>query len=249
VTRRRNPELTAVLAAAGVAHGEQDPRGERYERDLAAVLAAFNAADSDPLDGVAPGARAGASRPKRVPGRLAVKCAAALVIAAGGSVAAAGAGVLPSPVQQFAHHVLGGIGVPGPRKPGTGTAPSRGATSSATARAMATPRTTPAAVSGSPSAVSATSTVVETLCGTVVHAGNSWRSDVSKADRAILVAAAGSQQKVLAYCTSLLAGTSSAAATPSAASGATSAAATPAATKTHGNPHPSKTPKPTGTGN
>jgi hypothetical protein len=131
MTLKGNRELADVLAAAGAITREQD------EQELAAILAVFNMADPGPFDGARPGARAGVRRPKRVTGRFAVKCTAALVLVVGCAATAAGAGVLPSPVQRLAHDMLGGVGIPAPDSSSSGPG---GATVSGGASAAASGR-------------------------------------------------------------------------------------------------------------
>jgi hypothetical protein len=221
VRRRRDRELAAVLAAANAAYGRPD------ERELAVLLALFNAPGPGPVGGAAPKARpstsrAAASRPGWATGRLVVKCSAAFVLAAGCGVAAAGAGVLPNPVQQLAHDVLGGVGVPPPRTPG-----ADGGTSSATASAP----------SGSASPSAAALAALTPLCEAVAQDGNAWRAALAKDEQATLVAAAGGEQKVVAYCARLLADSSTSTAIPS-------ATASSGATATHGAGHATHSPSP-----
>jgi len=221
VTRTRVKEVAALLATADATPGERD------ERDLAAVLAVFNAAVPGAGD-VGAQVQHAPRRPEWVTGRLVAKCAAAFVLATGCGVAAAGAGVLPTPVQQFAHDVLGDAGVPAPRTPGA--AVTGGATATISAGGG----------SALPSS-NASSTTLVALCTTAEQAGGSWRSAVSKADRATLAAAAGDEQNVLSYCAALLASSPTASAAPSAAASAT---ASPDATDTRGSAHATHTPNP-----
>ncbi len=76
--------------------------------------------------------------------------------------------------------------------------PGSGGAGSPAASASATPASS-AAASPSPSLVD--------LCRSVVAAGNSWPSVIKGADRAALIAAAGTKKNVLPYCTGLVAGT------------------------------------------
>jgi hypothetical protein len=233
MTAKGNPELDDLLAAAAAA--PQDD--ERDERDLAPVLLAFTVAGRDAAADEPTRGRAAGWRPGRMSGRLAVKCAAALLAATACGVAAAGANVLPTPVQQLAHDLLGRVGVPAPRTPGTTSSGSPAA--SATGTPTASP--TPAADSGSAAATPDAATVTA-LCGTIAHSGNKWRTELDQADQATLIAAAGSENKVVSYCARLLSGALKSTATASA--GTASAAASADATATHGKAHASHTPNP-----
>jgi hypothetical protein len=219
--------LATLLAAAGAAPLEQN------EWELAAVLAVFRVSVPG-LGGATAGIeRAEPCRPGWTAGRLLVKCAVAFALATGCGVVAAGAGVLPGPVQQFAHDVLGGVGVPAPGTPGT--ASSGGSTASATATVNGT------GGSASPSPDAATATL-EALCGQVAHDGSDWLGGLTGDDQATLSAAAGGEQKVVSYCARLLAGSSKA--TAASSPGAASASASPGAAATHGNGHATHTPSP-----
>jgi hypothetical protein len=282
VKRKRNQDLADLLAAAGATPSTPDEPGapvesgalnasssryrrtspdSRHERDLALapILAAFTAAA--PPTEKAPSAPTSPSHlrhlpsrpPRRLPTPLLVKCAAASVLATGCAVAAASAGVLPSPVQQFAHKVLGGIGVPPPGTPNT--VPNGGVTAwtTPTPAPTATPRLTHGSVPTppwQPPSPSAEPAKLTALCATVAEHGDPWRNEVSKDDRAALIAAAGGEPKVLSYCAALLAHPPSATAPPPAGAPGTTtavpatAAASPDPSAAHGDPHPPHTPDP-----
>lgn len=70
----------------------------------------------------------------------------------------------------------------------------------------ASPVTSPSAVPASSAAASASPSLAD-LCRSVVAAGNGWPSVIKGADRATLIAAAGTKKNVLPYCTGLLSGT------------------------------------------
>lgn len=246
---KANRELDALLAAAAAAPFDQD------ERALDAVLAAFNAAGADgdaetetKTEGSTVGGagrttgrgRVRAVRLPWLPGRLVTQCTAILVVITGGSVAMASAGVLPRPVQQFAHFVLGRVGVPAPRK--NDVAPTGSPTPSTAPSQLPSPSASASPTAGAPSATpQAAAASLSALCTQVVQTnGNQWRKILSAADQATLVAAAGKQNKVAAFCADLLAGPAAGAAT----SPAVGPSASPSATKTHGKGHPKPTPSP-----
>ncbi len=256
MNERRSRNLDALLAAAAAPPLEE----ERDERALAEVLTMFNTAGAaakagigtaepitafspvEPVEQADPRAQRRAQR-----ARLVVKCAAVLAIFTGTGIAAASAGILPAPVQSFVHHVLGGIGVPGPSP---GSTPGGGVSASASAGpslstgpgSAASPATSNGAgggATGTPNAAaspSAGEASLVTLCTEVQGSGNSWQSTMSAPDQARLIAAAGSANKVHAYCAQLLRSSDGAAATPSAISSGSADTASPApsATATHG---------------
>jgi hypothetical protein len=212
-----NPDLAALLAAAAAPEPDPDERG------LEAVLVAYRAAPY-----TAPHRAPAAARPTRgrsMPGGFVLKFAAAVVLLAGGGVLAASAGALPDSIQRIAHDYLGGVGVPAP--PAASTSPSAKASASpgrshgpSSTFSAGPDASSSAAVSLSPSSssspsASATPTTsaspndLVTLCRIVVRTGKSWHSKVDAAQRTTLVNAAGSDPKVLPYCTGLLNGSPS----------------------------------------
>ncbi|HEU5331955.1 MAG TPA: hypothetical protein VFU73_04315 [Actinocrinis sp.] len=254
--KRQDPDLAALLAAAAA----PDPERDGDERGLEAVLAAYREAADAPVratDMMGAVERESAA-PRRIRTRasvgrghftlaLAVKCAAAVVVVAGAGMAAASVGVLPAPMQQFAHDYLGGVGIPAP--------PTAVASVSATPRVSAAQSATPSPTvgpTGSASASSVQSTPNEllALCEIVVEAGDSWHSDLDKAQRDLLIAAAGGNPEVPQYCDTQVANSK-----PSAPAGAPS----PSASDGNGNAnsggngngkgHASKSPAPNSTKN
>lgn len=212
---RRDPDLAALLAAAAA----PDPERDGDEHGLAAVLAVYRSAADAPVretdmmgavegrPAAAGSGRAGSRIPSTRRGRftfaLAVKCTAVLVVVAGAGVAAASVGALPAPMQRLAHDYLGGVGIPAPT-----TAPPS-ANASTTPRVGAsrsdTPNPTPAPT-GSASALSTQSpNELVALCEIVVQAGDNWHSDLDKAQRDLLTAAAGGNSQVPAYCETVVA--------------------------------------------
>jgi hypothetical protein len=165
----------------------------------------------------------------------------------GTTIGVASTGILPSPVQSFVHNMFGGIGVPGPTP--DSSAPSTNASASATPSPLPSPgpdspasssaagRGGPGATSSSgPGASSASPNAAEaslyTLCTQVKGSGNSWKTTMSAQDQARLVAAAGGEKKVHAYCNALL--NSGADATPSSGTSGSTDTTTPS-------PSPTKT--------
>lgn len=217
---RDNRQLSALLAAAAA------PPFTQSEQDLVPVLAAFRAA----ADGVvhsrtARGDGAGVRPRRMMTGRLSVTCAAVCLLTVGGGVAVANAGVLPGPVQQFAHDVFG---APAPGGPGAPLVVG----STASAPVAGTP-TASGAVPPSPAASSAT---VAVLCERVARGGKNWRKELTGAERVSLAAAAGGEGKVVSYCAHVMAGSAQATATDTAwtSVGSGSASASPDASATHG---------------
>jgi len=209
--KRRDPDLAALLAAAAA----PDPERDGDERGLEAILAAYREAadapvrEADMMGAVEAEPAAPRRTANRVPARrrftlaLAVKCAAVLTVVAGAGVAAASVGVLPGPMQQFAHDYFGGVGIPAPPT----AAASANATSHASASRPATPNPTPVpAGSASASPLQATPKELIALCEVVVRAGDSWRSDLDKAQRDLLTTAADGNSNVVPYCDALIAG-------------------------------------------
>ena len=92
----------------------------------------------------------------------------------------------------------------------TASAPG-GPTPGAALAAATTPSTRPSTATGTPTATSPARTSVVpslvVLCRAVVAVGNGWPSVLKAADRATVIAAAGKKNKVLGYCTALLAST------------------------------------------
>jgi hypothetical protein len=237
MTRIRSNRTVDVLLAAAAA-----PPYAQDERHLVPVLAAYRAAAHDVARGGIEEGDARIRRRRAARGRLAVKCAVVLALAAGGGVAMASSGMLPAPVQRLAHRMFGAPAPPG----GPGAAASGGATAAATT--TGTPSPTVAAVS--PSGVASPPASLAGLCETVVRSGDGWRLRIDADAQAALLAAAGGEQKVASYCAGLVSG-----ATPSALlspGGAGSAATSPSAAATHGTARatpthtPPPVPRPTG---
>ena len=220
--KRRDPDLAALLAAAAA----PDPERDGDERGLEAILAAYReAADApvrqaDTMGAVATEPAAPRRTANRVPGgrrftlALAVKCAAVLTVVAGAGVAAASVGVLPAPMQQFAHDYFGGVGIPAPPT----AAASANATFRASASRPATPNPTPLPTgSASASPLQPTPKELIALCEVVVRAGDGWQSDLDKTQRDLLTTAAHGNSNVVPYCDALIAngGASAPAGTPS----------------------------------
>ena len=244
MNERRSRNLDTVLAAAAA-----PPLPEEEDaQTLATVLTMFHTAGmaldagvatTEPITALSPIEPATPADAQSVRGapRLSfmMKCAAAFVFVLGISIAISSAGVLPSPVQSFVHHVFGGIGVPAPSRDGgmpssTGSAPANPAGSSPTvstgprsvASASASASTPAANGAGAPTtsapgtgvstaSPSATEASLYTLCTQVKGSGNSWKTTMSAQDQARLVAAAGGVNKVHAYCNQLLKSNTSAA--------------------------------------
>src|SRR5262249_33472704 len=149
------------------------------------------------------------TRAPRSRGAMVARCAAVLLVDAGGGVAAASAGILPASAQSLAHQYLGGIGVPAPNSTGTppGTValspmPTASSTPTPTNQVLSRARgaTTPPTGSADPSA--ANSTLLD-LCNQVIDGGDSWENDLSGQDLSLLAAAAGGDEKIVPYCTYL----------------------------------------------
>jgi hypothetical protein len=224
----KNPDLAALLAAAAAPEPNPDERG------LEAVLVAYRAAPFAGPDHAPSASPSPRRRP--MPGGLLLKFAAAVMLFVAGGVTAASVGALPDPIQRIAHDYLGGVGVPAPPRAsvspsaGASASPSRSRTPSAplsaapdassSAAASLTPSSSTSA-SASPSPSAASNELV-TLCRIVVQTGKGWQSQLDKAQRMIVVKAAGAPPKVLPYCTGLLNG--------SPANGTNSTPATPSAT-------------------
>jgi hypothetical protein len=262
VNERRSRNLDTVLAAAAAAPLPE----EQDERVLADVLTMFHtaglAADAgvgvtDPITAFSPvesGSPSATTRDARHPRhtprfQLAVKCTVAFGLVLGAGIALAGAGVLPSPVQSFAHDVFGGIGVPGPSPNSTPPHGTSSASATPSTALSTSPNAAPSAsasrlngaggsTTGAPGVSSASPSTAEaslyTLCTEVVGSGNGWKTTMSSQDQARLIAAAGAENKVHQYCAQVV--KSGPAATPSTdGSGSTGAASpAPSATKTKG---------------
>ncbi|MBS2963507.1 hypothetical protein KGA66_10650 [Actinocrinis puniceicyclus] len=236
MNERRSRNLDAVLAAAAApAYAD-----ERNEQAFAAVLTAFREAGTElgtaerRAEALIPAPRTSAEEPARRARqralqrggshslRLAAQYAAVLGIFVGAGTAAASAGILPSPMQSFAHQILGGLGVPGPSpesSPSGGSTASASPDPSATAggpQAGSTSGTEPGEQTAGTPAPSgpATQTALQSLCGQVVSSEGNWRKVLSGQDKAQLIAAAGSEKKVYQYCTDLLNLSGGAGATP-----------------------------------
>lgn len=234
---RGSRHLNALLTAAA-----QLPAPDRFDpaesEELTALLAAYrdaayrNAAESAPRT-----SRARTSR--RVGGTrlLLVKCAAALFVVAGTGLATATAGMLPDPVQRLAHDYFGSVGVPAPSASGGAGSPT-------------TPASGSPAVSQSPSAVAGSADAATTaLCRTVADDPQKWHAELDATDQALLDAAAGGNEKVVAYCTRIIASDGSAEGNGASASAGATGTSSPTAsgaqpTATHGAPHPSHSPSP-----
>lgn len=200
-----NQDLERLIAAAGASAHPQ----EQDEHVLEVVLAAFNAAGAVGAQSAA-GPSERSTRTARQWAATAARCAAALCVVTAGSVAVASAGILPPPVQTFAHDIFGGIGVPAPTAGGAagGITASASPVTSATASATATigrptPTSTATASANPGTSTQATSAVVS-LCDQVVGNGDEWRTTMSQPDLALLTATAGGDTKIGPYCAQLL---------------------------------------------
>jgi hypothetical protein len=221
----RDPDLAALLAAAAA----PGPGPDGDERGLEAILAAYRAAvdapvrethmmstvELEPVEAPAAGRGRASQGHRRFTRAVAVKFAAVLVAFAGTGVAVASAGMLPTPIQRFAHTYFGGVGIPGPNgiAPTTAGSVTPLSTASRSGRATAGPESSGTA-SASASPVQATPAELAALCEIVVEAGDSWRSDLDKAQRDLLVATAGGNSNVVTYCNQLVAGGSPSASAP-----------------------------------
>jgi hypothetical protein len=238
--RSRNLDAVLAAAAAPPLPEEEDAQALANVLTMfhtAGIAAEAGVAATEPItahspvESTAPGDTPAVRSTPRV--SFVMKCAFAFVFVLGISIAISSTGVLPSPVQSFVHHMFGGIGVPAPpttqnsgTPSGTGSAPanplqtvSTGPDSVASASPLASQRgsngagaptaSAPAAgvASASPSATEAS---LYTLCTEVKGSGNSWKTTMSMQDQDRLIAAAGGENKVHAYCNQLLkSGTSS----------------------------------------
>lgn len=131
---------------------------------------------------------------------LAVKVVAGFAaMTVAGTGVAAETGALPAPVQQAAHDVAGGLGVPAPREaaeqPETGPLDEPGATPSVAPSASPEPR-----ASGTPRGPDASGPAARGLCQAYRAGGN--RDSVAQQ---ALAEAAGGADKVGAYCDGVLA--------------------------------------------
>ncbi|HXR73558.1 hypothetical protein [Actinocrinis sp.] len=232
--RSRNLDTVLAAAAAPPLPEEEDARDLANVLTMfhtAGVAVEAGVAATEPITALSPIESEGATQPDvRSAGgapRLSfmMKCAVAFVFVLGISIAISSTGMLPSPVQSFVHHVFGGIGVPAPSQnggtpSGNGSAPanpaptvSTGPNSIASASALASassvnragaPSTSAPGAGVSTASPSATEASLYTLCTQVKGSGNSWKTTMSAQDQARLIAAAGSENKVHAYCNQLL---------------------------------------------
>lgn len=228
MTPTDNRDLDALFAAAAAPAFPE----EHDEQALTVVLAAFNAAGLAECDGG--GAKAAIDCRERTARRtprnrtvMIAKCVAMFLIATGGGVAAAGAGILPASAQSLAHQFLGGIGVPAPNSDGASqgiAAPTSTPSASATSTHQVLSRSRGAAsASATPGSVtpSAMSPAVLSLCSQVVD-DSDWQSEMSGQDLALLTAAAGGDKKITSYCAQVYAQAQGSATTPSGDSGSAS---------------------------
>lgn len=197
-----------------------------------ALLAAFRESASLTPTTTTTAAKTTAVRRQPPTRTVVLRFGAAVLVVCGAGTAAASVGVLPAGMQRIAHEYLGVGSAPAQS---TQARPSSAAASRGSAgsdnEAVPTPTT------GAASA----STVIS-LCRQISQAGDDWSADLSAADRATLIAAAGYERKVTAYCKQLLDGMSNSAAAkgkpdPSASSNASAT------------PSPEPTGKPSGTPN
>lgn len=232
-TRSRNLDTVLAAAAAPPLPEEEDARDLANVLTMfhtAGVAVEAGVATTEPITALSPIEGQGAQsdvRSVRGAPRLSfmMKCAVAFVFVLGASIAISSTGMLPSPVQSFVHHVFGGIGVPAPSRnggtpSGNGSAPanpgttvSTGPKSIASASALASassvnragaPATSAPGAGVATASPSATEASLYTLCTQVKGSGNSWKTTMSTQDQARLVAAAGAENKVHAYCNQLL---------------------------------------------
>jgi hypothetical protein len=191
---------------------EPDPAG--YER----VRQAFEAAA--PRGGGSHSASGLRVRGRRGPAVRIGLLAGALAVAGVGTAAA---NVLPTPLQQFAHTVLGPIGVPAPGTPGptSGGVPTASADGRSGESGGGASSSRPTSAVGTSPAVSATADEV-VLCHAYQQDGDGGALSADQKTR--LEALAGGKQHVAKYCKDVLA------AAP--ADGATTGEATSTATTT-----------------
>ncbi|HZP53767.1 hypothetical protein [Actinocrinis sp.] len=237
--RSRNLDTVLAAAAAPPLPEEEDAQALANVLTMfhtagiaaeAGVAATEPVTAHSPVESTTPGDAPAVRSTPRV--SFMTKCALAFVFVLGASIAISSTGVLPSPVQSFVHHMFGGIGVPAPPPTRNSSTPSGAGTGSAPTNPLPTVSTGPDSVAsasashangaGAPTtsapgagvsaaaSPSATEASLYTLCTQVKGSGNSWKTTMSAQDQARLVAAAGGENKVHAYCNQLLkSGTSS----------------------------------------
>lgn len=194
-----------------------------------AVLAAFHeTAAASPTTARKPVRRGSSSR------GLALRFAASILVVCGAGVAAASAGVLPSGMQRIAHDYLGVGSAPA----SSAQVPSSSAATSGTPTSGAA--TTPITTGAVPTSA------VAALCRQISPTGSDWRANLSTADQATLISAAGGDHKVKQYCARVLEDfQESPKATPSPETiGTPSSIPSAKPTQTHGDPHASRSPMP-----
>ncbi len=156
-----------------------------------ALLTAFRESAAAPPS---PSAAGTATRDRPAAGSLVLRFAAAVLLVLGAGTAAASVGVLPDGMQRMAHDYLG---------VGSDPAPSTQAPSSSTS-ASRTPATSGQATRPQKNGAVPTSALIA-LCRRITDEGGSdWRTHLSAAEQATLIAAAGNGQKVNQYCDGLL---------------------------------------------
>jgi hypothetical protein len=191
------PGLVALLDVAKAPGSEEELAGERV------AVAGFAAAYRGAVPASVPKGRRRAWEPLSARG-VAVKVAAGVaVLAAGGTALAAETGNLPAGVQQRAHRMFSGLGVPAADPDGrsTGVGPAGvGGSMQPSASAIPTP---------SPHAGGTTPRPSDPATLALCEAWDAERKDphgkamTAQAHRA-LFAAAGSQSRVPAFCAALL---------------------------------------------
>lgn len=255
------PRRIGWRAANRILSGQDGGRGTEDLRTLIAIAAAPLAADaahaqSTAHDAVLTAFRETAAAPQPT-GRQAVRqaarsrhtsralvlqFAAAVLVVCGVGAAAASAGVLPAGMQRIAHDYFGVGSLPAPS---THVPSSNAATSGAPTNGASRP------AAPSASGLPASPAVIVALCQKIADDHGNWHADLDAADQATLIAAAGDDHKVKAFCAQLLANAGRTA-VPSAKASDTPAApsVTPSVepTETHGNAHVSRSPAPHGAG-
>lgn len=157
-----------------------------------ALLTAFRETAAAP-----PSAFRSASRRQPASRSLALRFGAAVLVVCGCGAAAASAGVLPAGMQRIAHDYLGVGGDPEPSTHVSSSNPVANRPGGGNGG-----HTAPGLTTGGVSM----STVI-LLCRQIPAGnddGDTWRTHLSAADQATLIAAAGSDHKVKAYCDQLL---------------------------------------------
>ncbi|WP_328472176.1 hypothetical protein OHA21_09170 [Actinoplanes sp. NBC_00393] len=132
----------------------------------------------------------------RVPGRTVVVAVVAglAVLSASGTAVGARTGNLPDGMQQQAHRLFSGLGVPAP-------VPSRSPVPARSSSPTSSPAASPSPVRPTPTPTPASAAQVEWCAAWQTAAGGGH--PMNGRDRRDLIAAAGGEQKVAGYCASV----------------------------------------------